>query len=136
MSRVLNHIFVVVVAAGCIAIGTTIAWSNLAGPATAYASKADFDQAFTDAFAGQRELSPAVREKLRTAGSVLLKSSPAGGVNREHKTDRLPKIGAIVGAEGIDCAARRLRAPGSLLCRSGPGPHHRSLLRLASIVRQ
>ncbi len=95
MSRVLNHIFVVVVAAVCIAIGTTIAWSNLAGPAPSYASKADFDQAFADAFAGQRELSPAVREKLRSAGSVLLKSSPVAGVNREHKTGRLPKVGAI-----------------------------------------
>jgi hypothetical protein len=31
MSRVLNHVVVVAVAAVCIAIGTTIAWSNLAG---------------------------------------------------------------------------------------------------------
>jgi hypothetical protein len=67
MSRL--HVFLAIVALTCIAIGSTIAWSNIAGStgARAYVTKVDFDQAFADAAAGQRESEPTIREKFRDA---------------------------------------------------------------------
>jgi hypothetical protein len=69
MSRV--HAFLAIVALTCIAIGSTIAWSNIAGStgARAYVTKADFDQAFADAAAGRRESEPTIREKFREAAA-------------------------------------------------------------------
>jgi hypothetical protein len=76
MSRSLTPVFVVIVAAICVAVGSSIAWSSLAGPTnpTAYATKADFDQAFADAAVGHRDFKPADVEKLR---QTALRSSAA-----------------------------------------------------------
>ena len=65
------HVFLAIVAPTCIAIGSTIAWSNIAGStgARAYVTKADFDQAFADAAAGRRESEPTIREKFREAAA-------------------------------------------------------------------
>jgi hypothetical protein len=73
MSRL--HVFLAIVALTCIAIGSTIAWSNIAGStgARAYVTKADFDQAFADVEAAGRR--------------------PNTNVNRDRKTDRLPVLG-------------------------------------------
>jgi hypothetical protein len=69
MSRL--HFFLTIVAVTCIAIGSTITWSNIAGSTgpRAYVTKADFDQAFADAAAGRRESEPTIREKLREAAA-------------------------------------------------------------------
>jgi hypothetical protein len=69
MSRL--HVFLAIVALTSIAIGSTIAWSNIAGStgARAYVTKADFDQAFADAAAGRRESEPTIREKFREAAA-------------------------------------------------------------------
>ena len=69
MSRL--HAFLAIVAVTCIAIGSTIAWSNIAGSTStrAYATKADFDQAFADAAAGQRESEPTIHEKSHEAAA-------------------------------------------------------------------
>src|SRR5580704_4949454 len=73
MSRL--QVFLAIVALTCIAIGSTIAWSNIAGStgARAYVTKADFDQAFADVEAEGRR--------------------PNTNVNRDRKTDRLPVLG-------------------------------------------
>jgi hypothetical protein len=70
MTRLLTRASVVTVAVVCVAVGFSIAWSSLAGSATApaYANKADFNRAFADAAAGHREFRPADVEKLRDAG--------------------------------------------------------------------
>src|SRR5580704_16654893 len=67
MSRL--HVFLAIVPLTCIAIGSTIAWSNIAGSTgvRAYVTKVDFDQAFADAAAGQRESEPTIRQKFRDA---------------------------------------------------------------------
>jgi hypothetical protein len=86
MSR--SHFFLAIGAVTCIAIGSTIAWSNIAGStgARAYVTKADFDQAFADAAAGRRESEPAIREKfLEAAVKEVAAPSPkpcAGTINR------------------------------------------------------
>ena len=69
MSRL--HVFLASVALTCIAIGSTLAWSNIAGSggARAYVTKADFDQAFADVAAGRRESEPIIAEKFREAAA-------------------------------------------------------------------
>jgi hypothetical protein len=69
MSRL--HVVLAIVAVTCIAIGSTIAWSNIAGStgARTYVTKADFDQAFADAAAGRRESEPTIRERFREAAA-------------------------------------------------------------------
>jgi len=73
MSRSLMHALVVVVTAGCVALGFSVAWSSLTGATSPvpYATKADFDQAFADAAAGHRDFKPADIEKLQNAGRKL-----------------------------------------------------------------
>jgi hypothetical protein len=89
MSRL--HVFLAIVALTCIAIGSTIAWSNIAGSpgARAYVTKADFDQAFADAAAGRRESRATIRS---SSGGVTT------NVNRDRKSDRLPVLGGTAGA--------------------------------------
>jgi hypothetical protein len=85
MSRL--HVFLTIVAVTCIAIGSTIAWSNIAGSTgpRAYVTKANFDQAFADAAAGRRESEPTIREKFREAAAKeVAATSPkpfAGTIN-------------------------------------------------------
>jgi hypothetical protein len=85
MSRL--HVFLTIVAVTCIVIGSTIAWSNIAGSTgpRAYVTKADFDQAFADAAAGRREWGPTIREKFREAAAKeVAATSPkpfAGTIN-------------------------------------------------------
>ena len=70
MSRL--RVFLAIVALTCIAIGSTIAWSNIAAStgARAYVTKADFDQAFADAAAGRRESEPIIHEKFHEEGAT------------------------------------------------------------------
>jgi hypothetical protein len=90
MSRVRTHPWAIVFAVACIASAT--AWSNLIGSAgaPAYLTKADFDQAFTDAATWRSESKPAIRN-----GVEGWARSPGGApnVNRERKSDRLPALG-------------------------------------------
>jgi hypothetical protein len=76
MSRL--HVFLAIVAVTCIAIGSTIAWSNIAGStgARAYVTKADFDRAFADAAAGRRESEPTIRERFREAAAKEVAAPP------------------------------------------------------------
>src|ERR1700704_6255731 len=84
MSRVLPHLFAVILVVACIA-GSTIAWSNFASSAgaPAYVTKADFDQAFADVAAGRH---------------------PITDVNRDRKRDRLPVLLPVLGS--TDAAGR------------------------------
>jgi hypothetical protein len=61
-----------------VVIGSSVAWSKIAGPVggQAYLSKAEFDQAFIDAGSVVRpQNTAAYREKLREAGWKLLNAS-------------------------------------------------------------
>jgi hypothetical protein len=78
MLRKLVGIAAAVVAIGCVAIGSTNALSSIAdfGGIMAYATKADFDQAFAAASSQSRpENTPANREKLRVIGWKLISQS-------------------------------------------------------------
>jgi hypothetical protein len=77
MSRTLTRAFVVVIAVVCVVVGSSIAWSTLAGSTGAppYANKADFDRAFADAAAGHRAFKPSDVEKLRNSAWKLISSS-------------------------------------------------------------
>jgi hypothetical protein len=90
MSRVRTHSWAIVLAVAFIA--SAIAWSNLVGSAgaPAYLTKADFDQAFTDAAAWRSESKPAIRNGV---GDSARSSGGAASVNRERKSDRLPVLG-------------------------------------------
>ena len=90
MSRVRTHSWVIVLAVAFIA--PAIAWSNFVGSAgaPAYLTKADFDQAFTDAAAWRSESKPAIRNGV---GDSAQSSGGAASVNRERKSDRLPVLG-------------------------------------------
>jgi hypothetical protein len=72
------HAFLAIVGVTCIAIGSTIAWSNIGGSTgvRAYVTKADFDQAFADASAGRRESEPTIREKFREAAAKEVAAQP------------------------------------------------------------
>jgi hypothetical protein len=69
MSRL--HVFLAIVALTCIAIGSSLAWSNIGGSGggRAYVTKADFDQAFAEVAAAQRESEPIISEKFREAAA-------------------------------------------------------------------
>ena len=80
MSRtILNALGGVFAVAAVVAIGTTVAWSNIVEPAgRAYANKAEFDQAFVDASAPSRLANTAAnREKLRDLGWKQFKATVA-----------------------------------------------------------
>jgi len=71
VSRQLIRGFVVAIAFGGAVANSNIAWSNTFDPVggRAYATRAEFDQAFADAAAAARPgNTPANREKLRNAG--------------------------------------------------------------------
>ncbi len=76
MRNKFETILVAGVAVGCIAIGSTVAWSNIATPGDgdaymtqAYMTPGDFNNAFTDVAAAARpENTPANREMLRAIG--------------------------------------------------------------------
>jgi hypothetical protein len=89
MSRVMTHLSAIVFAVAC--FGSAIAWSNLVGSAgaPAYLTKADFDQAFTDAAAWRRESKPAIRDGVDDSARS---SGGATNVNRDRKSDRLPVL--------------------------------------------
>lgn len=74
MSRSLKYSAGVAAAAICIAVGSSIAWSTLAGSTSAppYSNKADFDRAFADAASGHRDFKPAEVERLRTNAWTLI----------------------------------------------------------------
>jgi len=93
MSRVRTHSWAIVLAVAFIA--SAIAWSNLVGSAgaPAYLTKADFDQAFTDAAAWRRESKPAIRDGVDDSARSSRSSGGAPNVNRERKSDRLPVLG-------------------------------------------
>jgi hypothetical protein len=76
MSRL--HVFLAIVAVTCIAIGSTIAWSNIAAStgARAYVTKADFDQAFADAAAGRRESEATIPETFREGAAREVAAQP------------------------------------------------------------
>jgi hypothetical protein len=77
MSRILSPFFAILVALGCVVIGSTVALSNIAvtSGVPAYVTKADFDRAFADAAAGQRDTTPTVREKYRNASWSFFQAS-------------------------------------------------------------
>jgi hypothetical protein len=76
LARILTPVFVAVIALGCVAIGSTVAMSNIAvSAAPAYVTKADFDRAFADAASGLRDTKPTLREKYRDASWNFLKAS-------------------------------------------------------------
>jgi hypothetical protein len=95
----LASVLVPILTLACIAIASTIAWSNFAGSAgaPAYVTKADFDQAFADATAGRRENNAAIYETV--GGTVRSSDGATTSVNRDRKSDRLPVLG------GTDAAA-------------------------------
>jgi hypothetical protein len=83
-SRLLNHVSVAIVAVACVGIGSSIAWSTLAGSAggpanatkanlagavgaPAYVGRVDFDRAFSDAAAGRGEFKPSTGTGVATA---------------------------------------------------------------------
>ncbi len=76
MSRQFIHARTAIIALGCVVLGSTVAWSNLAAPADSHAfvsyaftTKVNFDQVFADASALSRpDNTPVNREKLRNAG--------------------------------------------------------------------
>jgi hypothetical protein len=76
MSRL--HVFLAIATVTCIAIGSIIAWSNIAGStgARAYVTRADFDQAFADAAAERRESEPTIRVKFREAAAKEVAAQP------------------------------------------------------------
>jgi hypothetical protein len=90
MTRARTHSWAIVLAVTFIA--SAIAWSNLVGStgAPAYLTRADFDQAFTDAAAWRSESKPAIRNGV---GDSARSSGGAANVNRERKSDRLPVLG-------------------------------------------
>jgi hypothetical protein len=74
-----NNVLSVVVAVGCLIVGSTAAWSNMESSVAGqvYMTKADFDRAFADAVAmSPRGNMPANREKLRDAGWKRIIVSP------------------------------------------------------------
>jgi hypothetical protein len=76
MSRILSPVIVVIAALACVAIGSTVALSNIAvSGSPAYVTKADFDRAFADAASGLRDTKPTIREKYRDASWNFLKAS-------------------------------------------------------------
>jgi hypothetical protein len=79
MSRKLNHLFAGAAVLGCIAIGSTIAWSNIfAQSGGAYPTRVDFDHAFTDAGAMTRPAdTPTNRMKLLEIGLKRLNAVAA-----------------------------------------------------------
>jgi hypothetical protein len=93
MSRVLTQLLAVIFTIACIAIASTIAWSNFVGSAgaPAYVTKADFDRAFADAAVGRRESTPTIRDDVD--GSARSSGGATTKVNRERKSDRLPVLG-------------------------------------------
>ena len=76
MVRKLVVVAVTVLALGCVAIGSSNAFSSIADAASGMAfSKVDFDQTFTAVGAALRpENTPTNREKLRAAGWKLLQA--------------------------------------------------------------
>jgi hypothetical protein len=71
VSRQLINSLVAAIAIGGAAVNSNVAWSNTAEPVggRAYVTRAEFDQAFTDAAAASRTgNTPANRERLRNVG--------------------------------------------------------------------
>jgi hypothetical protein len=80
MSRTIINVLGAILAVACVVvIGSTVAWSNIVVPVSrAYTTKAQFDQAFTDAAAAPQSLNSAPnREKLRNVGWKRLNISIA-----------------------------------------------------------
>jgi hypothetical protein len=114
VSRVLTQLLAVFFAVACIAIASTIAWSNFVGSAgaPAYVTRADFDRAFADAAAGRRESKPTIRNEVD--GSARSSGGATTNVNRDRKSDRLPVLGGTDAANGTPArqkASKPIRAP-------------------------
>ena len=71
LRQVISGFTAAIALGGVVLVGSTAAWSNVAGPADgrAYVTRAEFDQAFADAVAASRPgNTPATRERLRNIG--------------------------------------------------------------------
>jgi len=71
LRRLISGFMAVIALGGTVVIGSSVAWSNTAGPVGggAYATRTEFDQAFADAVAAARPgNTPANRERLREIG--------------------------------------------------------------------
>jgi len=71
LRQLINGLLAAIALGGVVIVSSGVAWSNIAGPVDgrAYATRADFDQAFADAVAASRPgNTPAQREKLREIG--------------------------------------------------------------------
>jgi hypothetical protein len=67
----INGFVAAIALGGVVLVGSTVAWSNTAGPVggQAYMTRAEFDQAFADAAAASRlGNTPTNRERLRDIG--------------------------------------------------------------------
>jgi hypothetical protein len=95
---VLTQLLAVFFAVACIAIASTITWSNFAGSAgaPAYVTRADFDRAFADAAAGRRASKPTIRNEVD--GSARPPGGVTTNVNRDRKGDRWPVLGGTAAA--------------------------------------
>jgi hypothetical protein len=71
LRQLINGFMTVIALCLAVGLGSSVAWSNVVGPATGqpYVTRADFDQAFADAAAASRPgNTPANRERLRNVG--------------------------------------------------------------------